>query len=160
MKSFKAEIYIIGINPYVLIPENVLEYIFTQAGKDKGPVPVRGTINGFEFIQTLVKYRGMWRLYLNTPMRKSCGKDVGDVVKITLEHDAKERIITMHPDLEAALKRNKKAKTIFDQLPPSRRKEIVRYINALKTEESRARNIKKAIQFLLGKERFAGRDTP
>ena len=66
----------------------------------------------------------------------------------------------MHPKLENALKKNKKARMVFEQLSPSRKKEIIRYINFLKTEESVDRNIKRAIQFLSGKERFVGRDRP
>jgi hypothetical protein len=160
MKSFKAEIYIIGINPYVLLPENSLNSIFKEAGRDKGPIPVRGTIDGFDFIQTLVKYSGKWRLYLNTPMRNACGKDVGDKVTIKLSFDPADRTVHPHPDLEAALKKNKKAKAVFDELPPSRQKEIYRYINSLKSDDARERNIKKSVQFLLGKERFIGRDKP
>lgn len=160
MKSFKAVIYIIGINPYVLLPENVLKTVFKDAGKDKGPIPVKGKIDGNDFIQTLVKYSGDWRLYINTPMLQSCGKEVGDSVKIQLAFDEKERPTPMHADLEVALKKSKKAKAVFDQLPPSRQKEIKRYINSLKSEEARERNIKKAIRFLAGKERFIGRDEP
>ena len=66
----------------------------------------------------------------------------------------------MHPKLELALKKNKKANEVFKQLPPSRQKEILRYINFLKTEESVNRNIKRAIGFLSGNERFIGRDKP
>ena len=54
----------------------------------------------------------------------------------------------------------KTAKKIFDQLAPSLQKEIVRYIHNLKTEESRDRNVEKAIQFLHGKQRWIGRDRP
>jgi len=47
-----------------------------------------------------------------------------------------------------------------DSLRPSLQKEIVRYISFLKTEESIDRNVDNAIQFLLGKKRFIGRDKP
>jgi len=40
------------------------------------------------------------------------------------------------------------------------KKEIVRYIAHLKKEESVDKNIKKALLFLTGKERFIGRDKP
>ena len=70
MITFKAKIDIIGINPYVLLPAKVLKSIFTQAGKDKGPISVKGTIDGHAYIQTLVKYSGHWRLYINGPMLK------------------------------------------------------------------------------------------
>lgn len=160
MNSFTARIYKIGINPYVLLPATVLKAIFKQAGKDKGPVPVSGTLNGHAFTQTLVKYSGKWRLYLNTPMRKAAGIDVGDMAEVSIAFDAKERTIAMHEQLQLALKQNKKAKLVFDKLPPSRQKEIVRYISFLKTEESVVRNVNRAIGFLAGKERFIGRDKP
>ena len=134
MLSFKAKIEIIGINPYVLLPEKVLLTVFKQAGKDKGAIPVKGKIEGHDFIQNLVKYSGYWRLYLNTPMRNACNKDVGDKVTIEIEFDPIERTTLMHTKLQEALKENKKAKKVFDSLPPSRQKEITRYINFLKTE--------------------------
>lgn len=160
MFSFKSKVEIIGVNPYVLLPPKVLDAVFKQAGKDKGPIPVRGNIDGHRFIQTLVRYAGHWRLYLNGMMRKAAGKDVGDTVKIEIEFDPEERTIPIHPRLAAALKGNKEASTVFERLPPSRRKEIVRYIGHLKNEESVERNVVRAIQFLLGKERFIARDKP
>lgn len=157
-KAFQAEIKIIGINPFVFVPEDVLNYVFHQSGKNKGQFPVRMKIDGYEFKQTLVKYAGAWRLYLNTPMRKAAEKEVGDTAIFQIEFDTEERIINANPKFIAALTENKQAKDIFDGLPPYLQKEIIRYIANLKTEESVDRNIKKAIQFLLGKERFIGRD--
>jgi hypothetical protein len=160
MHSFSARIYKIGINPYVLLPAAVLKNLFVTAGKDKGPIRVRGTLNGHPFLQTLVKYAGKWRLYLNGPMRTAAGIDVGDKANVEIEFDPAERTLSMHPKLEAALKKNKKAKAVFDELVPSLQKEIIRYINFLKTEESVERNITKALRFLSGEERFIGRDRP
>ena len=157
-KAFKAEIKIIGINPFVFVPEEALNYIFHQAGKDKGHFPVIMKIDGHEFKQTLVKYAGDWRLYLNTPMRQATGKDIGDIATFEIEFDTEERTIRINPKLVKALAENKQAKDIFDGLAPYLQKEIIRYIANLKTEESVDRNVKKAIQFLLGKERFIGRD--
>ena len=160
MNSFSAKIFKIGVNPYMLIPSPVLKEIFKQAGKNKGPIPVRGELNGHKFIQTLVKFSGKWRLYLNTPMRKAAGIDVGDLASVKIEFDPDPRIIRIHPKLKLALEKNKKAMTAFSQLPPSRQKEIVRYIGALKTDESIDKNVRRAINFLTGKERFVGREKP
>jgi hypothetical protein len=60
MGVFQAKIEIIGVNPYILLPDNVLKSIFQKAGKDRGPIPVRGTVQGKSFKQTLVKYAGYW----------------------------------------------------------------------------------------------------
>lgn len=87
-------------------------------------------------------------------------KKVGEEIRISIAFDPKERIIEIHPLLKKALDENLEAKTIFESLPPSRRKEIVRYISHLKSEEKIKENVLKAINFLLGKERFVGRENP
>lgn len=160
MKSFSATIYKIGINPYVLLPPAVLQHIFEKAGKDKGPIPVKGKIDGHPFSQTLVKYSGKWRLYLNTPMRTVAGKETGDKVTIAVAYDPAERKTPEHPGFIAILGKNKEAMAVYKTLAPYLQKEINRYLQQLKTEASVQRNIEKAIQFLLGKERFVGRDKP
>ena len=74
--------------------------------------------------------------------------------------DPEERIIPAHPAFLKALKKNKEAKQIFYNLRPSLQLEIVRYLSFLKTEESINRNVNNAVNFLLGKQRFIGRDKP
>jgi hypothetical protein len=159
-KIFSAKIEIIGLNPFVYLPDNVLKSIFIQVNKDKGKIPVKIKIDGHEFPQTLIKYSGQWRLYLNTPMRKSANKDVGEKAKFEIWYDSEERIIPAHPKFIKALKENKEAKKIFDGLRPSLQLEIVRYLSFLKTDESLNRNVMKAVNFLLGKQKFIGRDKP
>ncbi len=158
MHTFKATIDIIGINPFVSVPEKILQAIFKQSGKDKGHIPVCGTINGKKYTQTLVRFRGDWRLYINNTMLKDSPKKIGDSVAITIAFDSNDRTIKPHPKLEQALKDNLDAKKVFDQLPPSRQKEIVRYISNLKTEQSILNNIDKAIGYLKGENKFVGRD--
>lgn len=160
MNRFKAKIQIIGVNPYVLLPARILNALFKQAGTDKGKIPVKIKIDGHSFIQTLVKYSGHWRLYLNTPMRQAAGKQTGDSAVFEIEYDPAERIIPMHPKMSAALKKNPSAKKIFDLLPPSRRKEITRYISSLKTDQTIDKNIERMLGFLGGEQRFIGRDKP
>jgi Bacteriocin-protection, YdeI or OmpD-Associated/Domain of unknown function (DUF1905) len=157
LPPFTAKIKIIGINPHVLLPGTQLKQLFTQTGKDKGAIPVRGTLDGHAFLQTLVKFRGKWRLYLNGPMRKSCGKDVGDTLRVRVAFDPVERMTPMPPALAAALKKNPDAEVAFNGLSASRRKEIMRYIGHLKSDEAVARNVQRAVGFLLKRERFAGR---
>jgi len=160
MNSFKAKIYIIGVNPYVLLPTPVLKDIFIQAKRERRAIPVRGTLDRHPYIQTLVKYSGKWRFYFNIPMRKATKKDVGDSVEVKIEFDLVERTIPIHPKFLEALNVNKRAKKVFESLAPSRQKEIVRYISFLKTEESIDKNVSRATQFLAGKGRFVGRDKP
>lgn len=151
---------IIGINPFVYVPAAILENILREAGKTKSPVRVHGTVNRKPYRQTLVRYSGEWRLYINTGMLKDSPKRTGEIITVTIAYDNADRSIAPHPHLVKALAKNIAAKRVFDQLPPSRKKEIVRYISALKTEDSIHRNVQKAIEFLSGKSRFVGRDKP
>ena len=158
--KFKAKIEIIGINPYVLVPEEILLTIFTSSGKFKGHIPIKGEVNGKEYKQTLVKFQGSWRLYINTTMLENSPKRIGEIIQVSVEFDSADRTIEPHPKLVEALKLNPDAKTVFDNLSKSKKHEIVRYISSLKTEESIVRNINRAIDFLQGKGRFVGRDKP
>ncbi|MPR32507.1 YdeI/OmpD-associated family protein [Salmonirosea aquatica] len=158
MQPFQATLEIIGINPYVYVPEEILAEIFEQAGKAKGPIPIRGAINGILYRQTLVKYAGAWRLYINLMMLKNSPRRIGEVVEVTIEHDPESREILPPAQFVLALAAQPEAQRVFDALTPSLRLEIVRYLARLKTKESRERNIERAIQFLLGNGRFVGRD--
>jgi hypothetical protein len=158
--SFAAAIEIIGINPFVQVPENILDELFKQCGRSKGTIPIKGTINGSPYVQTLVKFKGLWRLYINTFMLKNSPEKVGETIEITVAFDPDERTIAQPPGFVKALEENPGAKAVFDRLSPSRQHEIVRYIASLKTEESVMRNITRAINFLNGNGRFVGRDKP
>ncbi len=158
--SFAAELGIIDGNPFVLLPPAVLDEVLTQAGRSKGPIPIRGTVNGRPYQQTLVRFRGAWRLYVNLQMLDDSPRRTGEVIEVTVGFDPSDRTIEPHPKLLAMLEANPAAREVFDDLAPSRRKEIVRYIDSLKTEESVDRNVQRALDFLLGKDRFVGRDEP
>ena len=160
VQKFKARIELIGINPFVFVPGEILKEIFRQSGKDKGHIPVRGSVNRKSYKQTLVKYSGGWRLYINTTMLKDSPKRIGEIIEVTIQHDPEDRTIQPHPAFAKALSENKEAKKVFDGLPASRKKEIVRYISALKTPESINKNIQRAIGFLKGDNRFVGRNRP
>ena len=155
---FKTRIRIIGVNQYVLVPKAVLESIFAQVGEEHGPIPIRGTLDGHPFKQTLVKYSGTWRVYLNKPVRKAAGKEVGDTVEVQIEFEPVERANPLHPKLSQALKDNPAAQTAFDAMSPSRQKEIIQYINNLKNDASVEKNVLRTIQFLVGNTPVAGRD--
>lgn len=161
MIKFRAKIEMVGVNPFVFLPERVLKEVFKQARKDKGKIPVTMKIDGHAFRQTLVKWQSAWRLYLNTSMRKAAQKDVGAVADFEIAYDPIKRVVpSVHPKFEKALQENQPAKEIFDSLRPSLQLEINRYFGFLKTEAAVDRNVNRAIQFLLGKGRFVGRDKP
>lgn len=160
MHRFTSSLDIVGVNPFVHLPEEILSALIGSHGKAKGPIPVRGTVNGKAYTQTLVRYQGLWRLYINMKMLSNSPKRIGESIEVTIEYDAAERTINMPAKLRSALEKSPKATKTFEKLPPSRQKEIVRYIANLKSEDAIDRNVEKAIGFLMGKNRFVGRDQP
>lgn len=157
---FEAELEIIGINPFVSVPEPILEAIFAAAGKRAGPIPIAGIVNDRPYKQSLVRYRGAWRLYVNTTMLKDSPRRVGERLTLAVAHDPLGRPAPASPDFDRGLAENAAAKAVFDALTPSRQREIVRYIAALKSPTSVKRNIARAIAFLTGEGRFIGSDKP
>lgn len=157
---FTATLEIIDGNPFVPPPPDVLDDVFEQAGRSKGPIPVQGTINAKPYQQTLVKFRGAWRLYVNMQMLDDSPRRIGEVIDVTISIDRSDRAIQPHPKLVAMLNATPAAKKVFDDLAPSRQNEIVRYIGGLKKDESIERNVARARDFLLGKKRFVGRNNP
>ncbi|MEL7157155.1 MAG: YdeI/OmpD-associated family protein [Actinomycetota bacterium] len=158
--TFTAELEIIDGNPFVPLPATVLDDLFEQAGRATGPIPVCGTVNRRPYQQTLMKFRGRWRLYVNMQMLDDSPRRIGEQINVTVGFDPSDRTIEPHPKLAAMLEANPAASEVFDGLAPSRRKEIVRYIDSLKTETSIDRNVDRALDFLLGRGRFVGRDRP
>jgi len=150
MPRFLNAIYKIGINPVVDPPDSVMKIIFAQAARSKGPIAVCGKLNGAEFVQTLVKFKGAWRLYINGPMLKDSGLKVGDVAKVEMEFDPRPRSVPMPPALADGFRKDKKARAAFDKLAPSRQKEILRYIGSLKTQASIEKNVSRIMSHLRG----------
>lgn len=144
-QDFSAIIYKLGINPCVDVPPRV-----SQAFGKRGYVPVSGTLNSEPIRATLVpKGEGRHRLFINGDMRQRAAVDVGNRVQLSLHVDTQPRVVAMPPEFAHVLQSNRAAKLAFEQLQPSRRKEILTYLNWLKTPETLRRNIKKTIAILL-----------
>lgn len=154
---FTAQLNIIGINPFVFIPEEILNEIFETSGRNKSPIPVKGMVNDKEFKQNLMKYLGEWRLYINLTMLKDSPKRIGEIIEVAVEFDESDRTISIHPQLDKAIKENPVTLQNFENLIPSRKLELIRYINNLKTEASIQRNIEKIIRHLQGEADFFGK---
>jgi hypothetical protein len=152
MQMFSATVRKIDINPYVPVPDGIVQRLQQAARKEKGPIPVKGTLQGKRFSTTVVRFRGMWRLYLNTAMRRAANVEVGDQVTIRLRFDNAPRTVPVPREFALALSKDKLANAAFQQLAPSRRQEILRYLNSLKRQETLERNIEKVIRFLQGEQ--------
>jgi hypothetical protein len=160
---FRARIELNGINPYVRVSA-------TQATRLKArwrkPMPVQIRVNGEPAaapwrINMMPAGDGSFFLYLHEQVRKASGTKVGDVVNVTIEFDEAYRggpADRMPRWFSAELRRNPAAQKGWKALPPSRQKEIVRYLVRLKSPEAQQRNIGKALHVLAGgKARFMAR---
>ncbi|SHK38525.1 YdeI/OmpD-associated family protein [Chryseobacterium polytrichastri] len=154
---FTSQLNIIGINPFVFIPEEILNEIFESSGRNKSPIAVKGIVNGKEFTQNLMKYLGEWRLYINLTMLKNSPKRIGETIEVAVEFDDADRTISIHPQLDKAIRENPVTLKNFENLIPSRKLELIRYINNLKTEASIQRNIENIIKHLQGEVDFFGK---
>ena len=157
---FEATIQIIGINPYVSVPEHILQNLFEQAGRNKSPIPIQGTVNGQPYTQSLVKYKGEWRLYINTLMIKNSPKHIGKQIQLSVSFNSDPPKFISPEVFSNALEDNPQAKAVFHKMPPYLQKEINRYLSNLKSQASLELNIDRAIKFLLGKGKFIGREKP
>jgi len=75
-------------------------------------------------------------------------------IKVARKPKAPAKPVKVPPDLSAALKQSKKGKTAFDAFPPSHKREYVEWITEAKTDDTRARRIKQAVEWIAaGKSR-------
>jgi len=160
--KFSAVVKILGINPYVIV--SAARAAKLRPGRMAMPVRVR--INGMPpkawRINMMPRGDGSFYLYLHGVVRKVSGTKVGDRVEVEVELDREYRNGPMHPmpaEFRARLAKNLAAKRAWDELIPSRKKEVLRYFAGLKSEEARARNLERAMHVLSGNTaRFMGRE--
>lgn len=161
--NFQAKIEIYNGNPYILMSEKRAS---AMQKNWKKPMPVLVQINGEPKkpwkINMMPIGDGSFYLYLHGDVRKASQTKVGDKVEVRVSFDEEYKSGPMHPMPEwfsIALAKNKKAQKAWDELIPSRKKEILRYFSWLKSEEAKERNLAKALRVLSGdEERFMARD--
>ena len=96
---------------------------------------------------------GSYRLYMNGEVREASNLRVGDDLVLHIEFDDEYKGGPEHPMpswFHDELSRSPLALQGWEKLPPSRRKEIIRYFVRLKSEPARRRNTEKALHVLSG----------
>jgi len=129
------------MNPCVDVPPAVIAAL----GKT-GLVPVAGTLNDVPVRTMLVPIGGgRYRLFINEKMRADAKVKVGDLIELILEIDTDSREQLLPPALEAAFEVHSRAKARFDTFPHSHKRQILNYLNSLKTPEALQLDIKKLL---------------
>jgi hypothetical protein len=161
--KFRATIALNGINPYVRVGADRARRL--RPGWRR-PMPVLVQIDGQPDppwrINMMPIGDGGFYLYLHAAVRNASKAGVGDRVTVALAFDAGYRGGPMHAmpaDLVQRLAAEPRCGAAWDALPPSRKKEVLRYLAGLKSAAARQRNIERALRVLAGaRERFMARD--
>ncbi|TKC12077.1 DUF1905 domain-containing protein [Pedobacter polaris] len=148
---FKAKIYKIGINWAVDVP---LE-ITAKLKPEKGYIRIKGQINDFDFIQTLVPVKNSpYRLFVNFIMMKGGKTALGKVASFAIEQNEVE-LVKMYamPKLLSNILEKENLNDNFNSLSEARKKDILKYLSFIKTEETIMKNIDKLIIQLKNKDK-------
>ena len=136
------------------IPPEVVEAL----GGGKRPAVII-TINGHSWKSRVAIIRGRYLLGLSHANRQAAGVVTGEEVEVEVEFDAEPRVVAEPADFARALDADPVARTAYDRLAYSHRREHVRAIESAKKPETRARRIEKALAMLRGQESAGGRRT-
>lgn len=126
------------------VPDDIVE----RLGAGKRP-PVRVTINGHTYRSTVAVMGGQFLVGVSAENREKAGVAGGEEIEVDLVLDTEARVVAVPPDLAEALGRVAAARQRFETLSYSRQKALVTGIEGAKTEETRQRRLRKAIDDLL-----------
>jgi uncharacterized protein YdeI (YjbR/CyaY-like superfamily) len=101
--------------------------------------------------------RGRYLLGLGNANRKAAGVVTGDEVEVEVEIDAEPRVVVEPADFARALDADPIARTAYDRLSYSRKREHALAIESAKKAETRIRLIEKALAKLRDQESARGR---
>ena len=130
----------------IKIPEEIIE----KLGGGKKPL-VKVTINNFTYRSAVAVMGGAYMVGVNAENRESANVKGGDKINVTIELDTEERIVEVPAEFQKQLTKNAAAKKMFDTLSNSKKKALIIPIANAKTDETRNRNIEKALSALTAK---------
>ena len=110
---------------------------------------VKALIEGVPYRGTLVRMGTECHLLLILKsIREQVGRTFGDEIKVTVEADVEERVVTVPAELRRAFRSEKEAKAVFEKLSYTHQKEYVTWINEAKKDETRQNRIAKTVEML------------
>jgi hypothetical protein len=133
------------------VPPEVVEAL----GGGKRPAVII-SIDGHSWKSRVAFMRGRYLLGLSNANRKAAGVASGDEVVVEVELDAEPRVVAEPADFARALDADPVARTAYDRLSYSRKREHVLAIERAKKPETRARRIEEAVAMLEAQEAAGG----
>jgi hypothetical protein len=125
------------------VPEDV---VATLGSGNRPPVTV--TVGGHSYRTTVARMGGRFLVPLSAGNRTAAGVSAGEQVEVDIELDRGPREVAVPGDLAAALAQDDIARTNFDGLSYTHRKEWVRWIDEAKKAETRATRLAKTVESL------------
>jgi len=145
---FSGRIYKIGMIRFVDVPADISKKIAEGAH-----VPVAGTVEGVPLRSTLAsRGEGTYRLAIHSEIRKKLRMDAGAVVEVALCRDEESREPELPPLLALALRNSPRAQRTFRGMTTALRRQVVRYITAVKSQGTLERRVKKFVERLEKRE--------
>jgi uncharacterized protein YdeI (YjbR/CyaY-like superfamily) len=122
-----------------------------EAWPERNRLRVKGEIEGFAFRTSLFAFSGGGGHFLlvNRTMQAGAKSRVGSKVRIRLEPDMEERPALIPVELAGAMKGDRSLRRWFDELSPSMRREIGKWVSEPKSAESRLKRAEKMAERLL-----------
>ena len=137
IEVFAGSIYKVGVIRYVDVPREVSKKFGSAAH-----VPVTGTVEGVPVRTTLVsRGKGSYRMAIHGTIRKKLRVDSGAVVEIAIQLDEESREPELPPALVLALRNAPKAQKRFRAVTTALRRQIVRYLVAVKSQTTLERRV-------------------
>jgi hypothetical protein len=142
---FRAELQLFGKTATgLVVPEEVVAAL---NGGRRPAVTVQ--IGTYSWRSTIAPYAGQFLLGISAENRAGAGVAAGDVLDVDLELDTAPREVEVPADLAAALDAAG-ARSSFDKLSYTHRKEHVRAVEEAKRPETRQRRIEATVAKLRG----------
>jgi len=120
------------------VPDDVIAEL---GGSNRPSVAV--TVNGYTYRTTAARMGGRFLVPLSAEHREAAGLTAGDDVTVDLALDTAPREVDLPADLEEAM--DDAARTTYDGLSYTHRKEWVRWVEEAKKPETRATRIEKTV---------------
>lgn len=127
----------------IQVPNEVVEAL----GAGKRP-PVRVTINGYTYRNTIAVMGGVFMVGVSSENREKANVAGGQEVDVDIELDTQPRELALPPDFSSALDQAPDARRMFDTLSYSRQQALVLPIIQARTPETRQRRLDKALTVL------------
>jgi hypothetical protein len=120
----------------------------SAVGEGAKRFPVVATVNGYRWRTSVARMGGEFLVGLSRDVRVQAGAEAGDTVEVTLELDTAPREVEVPEALERALESDSAAKSAFDALAFTHRKEFARWVAEAKRDDTRDRRVAQAIEML------------